>query len=296
MNTLVSIIVVTYNSSTYVIETLDSVLKLKYREIELIVSDDASTDSTISVCNDWISLNEKRFVKVKVLMSNQNKGIPANCNKGLYVAEGEFVKYIAGDDILLPNCINDNLHYCLTNDISFLFSKYITFSECGANIDDGDNFLNQSLSYYTHSPKEQYRNLVLYNCFPNAVTSFIRKSTLIDLGGFDERIPLCEDYPLWIKATRDGYKLNFLNKDTVKYRMHGSNVTSSDNRPTFYIQMRKVFFLYRFNVVFSMNPFIGIDLTLKYLFTNYSIWSKYLRILSPYNLYKFAFNPSKKVV
>ena len=62
-NPLVSIIVVTYNSSLYVRETLESAKRQSYRNLELIVTDDASKDDTVKICREWIENNKNRFVR-----------------------------------------------------------------------------------------------------------------------------------------------------------------------------------------------------------------------------------------
>src|SRR4051794_20989340 len=96
----VSIIVFTYNSSNYVVETLESAKAQTYRNIELIVSDDGSTDETIPLCLDWLTKNKQEFLRAEIITVEKNTGIPANCNRGVKAAAGEWVKLIAGDDIL----------------------------------------------------------------------------------------------------------------------------------------------------------------------------------------------------
>ncbi|MBH2024900.1 MAG: glycosyltransferase, partial [Flavobacteriales bacterium] len=82
-NPLVSVVVITYNSSKYVMETLESVKAQTYENIELIISDDGSTDHTIEMCRVWLAQNNNRFPKTKLLTVEENTGIPANCNRGV---------------------------------------------------------------------------------------------------------------------------------------------------------------------------------------------------------------------
>ena len=102
---LVSVIVITYNSAQYVLQTLESIKRQTYKNIELIVSDDRSSDNTISICKDWVIENKHIFRNVKVLQTPSNGGICHNYNYALQQANGEWIKYIAGDDILEDNCI-----------------------------------------------------------------------------------------------------------------------------------------------------------------------------------------------
>ena len=85
---LVSVIIVTYNSSKFVLETLESVKNQSYENIELIVSDDASTDKTVDLCKEWIRKNKDRFAKAKLVTAEKNSGIPANCNQGIKIRKG----------------------------------------------------------------------------------------------------------------------------------------------------------------------------------------------------------------
>lgn len=96
---LVSIIVITYNSSKYVLETLESARAQTYQNLELIVSDDASQYDTVEICQAWLEENGDRFVRAELVTVEENTGIPANCNRGVRKAKGEWVKLIAGNVI-----------------------------------------------------------------------------------------------------------------------------------------------------------------------------------------------------
>ncbi|PMB24596.1 hypothetical protein CEN47_17710, partial [Fischerella thermalis CCMEE 5319] len=125
-NPLVSIIVITYNSAKYVLETLESAKAQTYQNIELIVSDDGSTDETVEICRKWIEENKERFVKTELITVPANTGIPANCNRGVKAAKGEWVKLIAGDDILSDFCIERNISFS-TNSSSMIVSEILDF-------------------------------------------------------------------------------------------------------------------------------------------------------------------------
>ena len=99
-NVLVSVVVLTYNSSTTIIETLNSVKEQTYSNIELIITDDASSDTTIDICRQWLDLNGKYFFNFCLITVEFNTGLPANCNRALNASKGEWIKFIAGDDSL----------------------------------------------------------------------------------------------------------------------------------------------------------------------------------------------------
>ena len=105
---LVSIVVASYNASKTIIETLESIKAQTYSPLELIVADDCSQDDTAVKCEEWLAKNQNRFVRSKLIVNEENKGISANFNIGVRASSGEWVK-IFGDDILLPDAIEKNV-------------------------------------------------------------------------------------------------------------------------------------------------------------------------------------------
>ena len=83
MNTKVSIVIVTYNAAGFIIETLESVSNLTWKDIELIITDDCSTDSTVDLCETWMKQNQQRFLNTSILTSDINTGVSANVSRGL---------------------------------------------------------------------------------------------------------------------------------------------------------------------------------------------------------------------
>jgi glycosyltransferase involved in cell wall biosynthesis len=115
---LVSIVVITYNSEKYIIETLESARNQSYENIELIITDDCSKDDTLKIAEGWLEKNSSRFKRTLIVPALINGGTSKNMNKGLNEAFGIWIKPIAGDDLLLPNCIESNVFYGEKNDSS----------------------------------------------------------------------------------------------------------------------------------------------------------------------------------
>ena len=103
----ISIVVLTYNSADFVTETLESVWRQSFNgDLELIVADDCSTDDTVRICQAWIDSHRNRFCSAEVLTSPINTGVTANVDRACRKASGEWIKVIAGDDILMDDCID----------------------------------------------------------------------------------------------------------------------------------------------------------------------------------------------
>lgn len=222
-NLSVSIVVIAYNSSQTVLETLDSIKKQTFKNIELIVTDDASKDKTVEICKKWLEDNNNRFVHTELITTENNTGISANCNRGIKATTGEWIKIIAADDILLPTCIEDNVSHVVDHKhINIQFSRVRPIG----NVIIGKQwpFLNPK-PYFDGLTPMQFRILLCEKNFLPASSAFMRKSVWERLGGYEESIPLLEDWPMWMKAINNGYQFDFLNKETVGYRFSGSSIS-----------------------------------------------------------------------
>lgn len=222
---LVSVVVLTYNSEKTIIETLESIKNQTYRNIELIITDDCSNDKTIKICEKWTNKNELNFKKIKIIKNSFNTGVSANMNRGIKEARGEWIKLIAGDDILLEKCIEINLNYVVKNpEIKVLFSKMKYFKvETGEKKFLKMDLLKHQEKFYNLSPSKQYEYL-LKRSFNMAPTSFIQSKVLKKYNYADENFKMIEDLPLWLKFTKNGEKLNYIPKETVLYRV-GNSIT-----------------------------------------------------------------------
>ena len=114
-DSLVSISILTYNSSEFIIETLESIKAQTYQNIELVISDDCSTDNTVTLCKSWVKENGKRFANVNILETDHNTGVSANGNRARMACKGEWRKGIGADDKLTPTCIADYMSYVEKN-------------------------------------------------------------------------------------------------------------------------------------------------------------------------------------
>ena len=253
----VSIIVDTYNSGKFVLETLESVKGQKYKNIELIVTDDCSTDDTVDICRKWIAKNNQRFRRTELITTDTNTGIPANLNRGLKTAKGVWVKTIDGDDILTEDCISELISYILTQpeDIRILSSDQIKFS--GGFILKGDIMRNPNIWFCSKesSAQDQYQLLLRANRVFGS-TVIIRRDLLETLNGFDERFRLLDDWPMWVKITSKGYKIYHLDKATIFYRLHGNNLTQTASRSYIYHPVYKTDISFREVELVHRLPFI----------------------------------------
>lgn len=229
-NTLISIVVITYNSANTVIKTLISAQNQIYKNIELIISDDCSTDNTIKLCKQWMEINKQRFINTKIVTSQYNTGISANSNRGIKASKGEWIKLIAGDDLLLSNCIIDNFDYIIKHpDIKILFSKQETFYYNKSKKIISSSFdYSETKKFFECNAQEQFQILFSENR-PLAPTVFFNKELFVKYP-YNEIYKYMEDLPQWINLTSHGIKLYFMDKFTVQYYKSNSSVSNNPKK------------------------------------------------------------------
>jgi glycosyltransferase involved in cell wall biosynthesis len=254
---LVSIIIITYNSSLYVLETLESAKAQTYNNIELIISDDCSTDDTYKICEKWLDNNKEYFKNVKLTRTDKNLGIAGNSNHGFCYCSGKWIKLIAGDDLLMPNCIHEYVSYIRNHQEQFIFSfpKILLKEGNKELIVQKEDSYRAKKDFFILEPKEQLNYMIIRELPMSASTFFCNSKLLKHLGGFDDGY-LQEDRPLYMKITNNGYKLANLNEQLVIYRIHNSSISKK------YKQNTPVNEFWFWNVHKAVLPYVDFSLLL----------------------------------
>lgn len=225
---LVSVVVVSYNAEDTVIETLNSVLNQTYNNIELILSDDCSDDNTVSKASEWFSQHKDFFKSgAQLLTSKINQGICGNFNKAIHSSKGEWIKIIAADDVLLPNCCEDYVNYALTHPEAQFMTSYVDYYR--NTFEKGNCFRSKVAVKYLsifQEPAEVQLSEMAYKIFVMAPTMFFSRFVFDKVGGFNEDY-IYEDHPFYISLLENGFKLYFVDTTTVGYRVHDSTCNSN---------------------------------------------------------------------
>lgn len=226
---LVSVGILTYNSGKFILDALNGVKAQTYKNIELIISDDFSTDNTINICKKWIADNESSFVSVRLLTIDHNTGINANDNRMLNACNGEWLIDCAGDDMLTPTCVEEFVDFINKHqEVEWVVGKVQqyqdTFEE--ENIIDLTASIFNDRSLYDLTAKQQLQHIVRKNTI-SAPAVFIKTQIVREVGGYDERFGNLEDYPLYVKLLEKGHKCYSYNHLVVYQRVHDKNVFSN---------------------------------------------------------------------
>lgn len=208
----VSISIITYNQKDFLVECIDSCLCQNYENFEIIVADDASTDGTQDIL---LRYAEKYPEKIKIKLALKNTGISANCNNAWRACSGEWIKTIAGDDKLMPNCLSLFVNEVVKDrgEYDVYFSRMTTFDHHG-NLNE--IYLDEF--FFSLSEDNRFKYVLYKNPLP-APACFIKFAVLEDVGFADEKFFMLEDYPLWFNLLRAKKKIKIINTPTVFYRV-----------------------------------------------------------------------------
>lgn len=124
---LVSVIMPCYNGETHLQEAIDSVIKQSYQHWELIIIDDGSTDASREIVADYA----KRDKRILTVDSAGNEGAAVARNKGISLANGQYVAFLDSDDFWATNKLQEQIAYMKSRDIGFTFTAYQSVDEAG---------------------------------------------------------------------------------------------------------------------------------------------------------------------
>lgn len=223
---LVSVRVITYNSSKTVIETLDSIYNQTYPNIELIISDDCSKDDTVAICREWVNQHKERFARTEILTVPQNTGVSANINRSEKSCRGDWIKGIAGDDMLEPFAIEEYVTYVMNNDdIFWCFARAKCF---GVDDEQVAKWQKNHESDFYNWPLTQLLDYLYFCGTPFFTpTAFYNREKVLSSGiSADERVRNAEDRTKWIQMLETGFKMGFVDKPLVLYRISENSLST----------------------------------------------------------------------
>ena len=251
-NGLVSIIASCYNHEKYVSDCLKSIIAQTYSEIEVLIIDDCSVDNSFDVITSFKPLLDDRCVNVTILRNNINQGLTKNLNKLIKMSKGEYIKLIATDDFLLPNCIESFIKHVNTS------CKADVYFSNAVIVSDNDHFntngkLYCSNLYYQARPLDG-SNLTDQLCassFICAPSVFVPKITYIKYGYYDETYSF-EDLPFWLKISING-SFSYCDIPTVCYRRLANSFSHFYGKENF--SKQNEFFYEKYKLINSYKSF-----------------------------------------
>lgn len=217
---LVSVVVITYNSSKYIIDGLESVKAQTYPNIELIISDDCSTDNTVAICQKWLEDNAQHFTNKKLITTDKNTGVAGNLNRGIKVSYGEWIKVLSGDDKFFPHTIERYVEFAFNNpQAEIIFGKLHIYGPDKSLVKECKDYYENVLYPKINLPQREQYIENLKSLFVPGPGLFYKKSLWSLIGGFDERYQFCEEDPFMFKIYKANKKVYFLNQEVYYYQV-----------------------------------------------------------------------------
>lgn len=213
---LVTIICLCYNQQEFVLESLDSVINQDYKNIELIIVDDCSTDNSKSIIENWLADNPD----ISLIANTTNLGITKAFNQALQLANGDYIIDLAADDILVPNCVRlqinafENSHY---KNLGVVYGNAALITEKGLFHSYYFDVGSDKKAIQKRATGDIYQSILAGGNSICSVSSMIKKTVFDTLNGYDENLAY-EDLDFWIRAARV-YDFDFIDSILIKKRM-----------------------------------------------------------------------------
>lgn len=215
----VSIIIPTFNCALYIPETIESVLEQTYKDFEIIVIDDGSTDNTKEVLKPYIERGIVEYIYQK------NQGVAAARNNGIISSKGDYIAFLDADDLWMPDKIRQQVQaFQQYAEAGLAFTDYLKFDESAvilqsATADNGrvQSWVNKhkgSASDLAHG--WIYRESLWGNCMHTS-SVIVRRDIFQEVGLFDGTFKTCEDYDLWFRIAHK-YQVAYVDHVFCKYR------------------------------------------------------------------------------
>ena len=213
---LVTVIIPTYNRANYLVQSLESVLAQTYGNLEVIVVNDGSTDETKATLEPY--RNRMSYFE------KTNGGKSSALNLGLKHISGEYVWIFDDDDIAHPELVKSHMAiFDSQPEVGFVYSGYAFFEG-----EDANNVIETVEA--PALPEGEMVGSLLTGNFISGVSVLVRKGCYDRVGWYDERLIRAQDYDMWIRLARAGFKAGAIRQPLVRVRKHEGQRGSAGDR------------------------------------------------------------------
>lgn len=213
---LISVIIPSYNSGKFLNEAIESAVNQTYKNLEIIIVNDGSSDNTEKIAKEW----QFKDSRVKYFKHQQNKGLAAARNTGIKNSKGEYLAFLDADDIWLPKKVEIQLKKIKELEADLVFSNWYVV----------ESNKNKKVKPFDSSPLRNKENLVcslIRKNFISPSTVLLKKSALKKVGLFDENLCSSEDYDLWLRFVLEGMEIGFCEDPLIYLRKHSEQMSKN---------------------------------------------------------------------
>jgi len=232
----VSVIIPVYNREDRIILSLKSVLNQTYKNLEVIIVDDASTDNTSKILKPFIDNKKVRYYRLR-----KNSGKPSIVrNYGIRKSKGEYIAFIDSDDIWLKDKLTLQFNFIRNSDVELGYVFCDAFVRNSGNkrmerFITQQNFYNNFKNYITRKnnygyilDKQLFFEYLLVDFLVFNQTVLIKREIILKYSCFNENLTYGEDNDLWMKVARD-FSIGYIDKPLFVYVKHEDNLMNNDN-------------------------------------------------------------------
>ncbi len=203
---LVSIIMPSFNTASYINKSIESVLAQTYKNWELLIVDDCSTDNTDEVVESYL-----KDPRVKYFKNHENSGAALTRNRALREAKGEWIAFLDSDDLWLPNKLEKQLRFMVENGYVFSYHDYEKIDESGNRLD-----------IHVSGPKIVTKRKMYHYGYPGCLT-FVYSAKAIELIQIKD-IKKNNDYAILLQVCKKA-KCHLLKENLALYRVRKKSIS-----------------------------------------------------------------------
>jgi glycosyltransferase involved in cell wall biosynthesis len=216
----VSATLTTFNGATrrYLGFAIESVLNQTFKDFELLIIDDGSSDSTKQFCEKYLIDNRVKYIY------QDNKGLAGARNTGIENSQGEYICFLDDDDVWKEDKLQKQLDFFEKNpDAGMVYTNLELIDEVG-----------KVIGYQKHKANgDIYKELFYENIVDAPSSCMIRKEVFEKVGNFKEWMKSAEDYELWFRIAKE-FKIYSTNEPLVEYRVHQNKMSTNYSKMEFY--------------------------------------------------------------
>lgn len=220
---MISVIIPTFNRASLISRAVKSVINQTYRDIEIVVVDDASTDNTEDVIRE-IDCPFLHYIKLE-----ENGGACRARNIGIKNAKGEYVSFLDSDDQWETDKLEKQMHFLLEKDAEMVACNFWYEKDGNKKV-----YIDPK-----HSEEFRFEELLNANCITTGAI-LIKKETILSIGGFDEEMPRYQDWDLVLNVAKYT-KIYFLKEPLLTLYFQKNSITNSTSKSKKYYALERMF-------------------------------------------------------
>jgi glycosyltransferase involved in cell wall biosynthesis len=228
---LISIVLTNYNREDFILEQLDSIIAQTYRNWELIIVDDCSTDGSEAIIQEFIGKNRDK--KITFLKNEKNLGVAKNFEKGMHFSTGEYIAVCDSDDVWLAEKLEKELQFLKSENFGMVYSD-LTVVDANLKVIE-KSFARNCLSFFGNRKNNSFDELINDNHIagPTILFDAKLKKNIIPFSQY-----AIQDF--WITIICSIFStIGYLDEPTVLYRQHSGNMVGAVKLSLYSLIFRK---------------------------------------------------------